>query len=336
MKKPTLFVGIDVGSTAFHLAVHGQEDVLAFENSREGRAKVVAYLKKRSGKVVVTMESTGIYGLDLALSLHAHKRFVVRYLNPMRAKAFIKTRTGGRSKTDKVDAKLLAELSATLELPAWEPPPREALELRSITRRIRSVTNDRTREKNRLSMVEATDALSELLRQDIEAHIAQLDERIAALQAAALAFARKFPKYAEAIDLLDGYPGIGENTAVEILGELVCLPPDLTPRQLVAQAGLDPRANESGSRVGKRTISKMGSNYLRAILYIAAINTVRWCPEVARFHDVLTRERNKPPIVAYVAVARKLLHTIHGVLASKTPFEPARFYNPQRLALSAA
>lgn len=335
MKKPTLFVGIDVGSKAFHVAVNGQDDVHEFENSAVGRGKVVAYLKKRSGNVVISMESTGVYGLDLALALHAQKRFVVRYLNPMRAKAFMKARSG-RGKTDKVDAKLLAELSATLDLPAWIPPSKQALELRSITRRIRSLVNDRTREKNRLAAVTATDALADILRRDIEDSITQLDARIARLQVAALAYARQFDEFTKTIDLLVSYPGIGENTAVEILGELVCLPSDLTPRQLVAQAGLDPRPDQSGKREGKQNISKMGSSYLRAILYIAAINTVRWCPEIARFHGVLVNDRKKKPVVAYVAVARKLLQSIQGVLASQKPFDAKRFYNAPGEARSAA
>jgi len=329
MKTPTLFVGIDVGSKAFHVAVHGQDDVHVFDNSADGRAKVVAYIKKRSTRAVVTLESTGVYGLDLALALHGQKRFVVRYLNPMRAKAFMKARSG-RSKTDKVDARLLAELSATVDIPAWNPPPAHALELRSVTRRIRTLVNDRTREKNRLAAVVATDAFAGLLRDDIEGNIAQLDERVGRLQTAAVAFARKFDDLARAMDLLVSYPGIAENSAVEILGELVCLPADLTARQLVAQAGLDPRPDQSGGRDGKRTISKMGSSYLRAILFIAAVNTVRWCPAIARFHAVLTEERKKPSMVAYVAVARKLVHSIHGVLASQTPFDASRFYSSKQ------
>lgn len=329
MKKPTLFVGIDVGSKALHVAVHGQDEVHVFDNTAAGRAKVVAYLKKRSALVVVTLESTGVYGLDLALALHGLKRFTVRYLNPMRAKAFMKARSG-RSKTDRVDARLLAELSATVDLPAWTPPAAHALELRSVTRRIRTLVNDRTREKNRLAAVSATDAFADLLRSDVEDSIARLDERIVRLQTAAVAFARGFEDLSRAMDLLVTYPGIAENSAVEILGELACMPSDLTAPQLVAQAGLDPRPDQSGGRDGKRSISKMGSSYLRAILYIAAVNTVRWCPEIARFHAVLTGERKKPSKVAYVAVARRLVHSIHGVLASQTPFDAARFYSPKQ------
>ena len=86
---------------------------------------------------------------------------------------------------------------------------------------------------------------------------------------------------------------------------------------------------------GPRRISKMGSKYLRAALHMAAINGVLWCPEIKEFHRVLTKERNKKPLVAYVAIARKLLHTIHGMLRSETAFDASRFYQPQRLKAAA-
>jgi hypothetical protein len=39
--------------------------------------------------------------------------------------------------------------------------------------------------------------------------------------------------------------------------------------------------------------------------------------------------------VAYVAVARKLLHTIHGLLRTRTSFDQAHFYQPQKIAHAA-
>ena len=64
-------------------------------------------------------------------------------------------------------------------------------------------------------------------------------------------------------------------------------------------------------------------------LYVAAVNTVRWVPEIETFFNVLTQERGKLKKVAYVAVARKLLHTIIGILRTKTRFQPELFYRPK-------
>jgi len=74
----------------------------------------------------------------------------------------------GRAKTDRVDAHILAKMGAQLELPVWKPPSDHALALRSLTRRIRTLINDRTREKNRLDAVRATKAYPQALRDDID------------------------------------------------------------------------------------------------------------------------------------------------------------------------
>lgn len=332
MAKRKTAVGIDVGSRVFHVAFDGDERVAEFENSDDGRKKLLSYLKKHAkGEAVVALESTGPYGLDLALALSRQKRVQVRYINPAAAKGYA---SAGfvRAKTDRVDARMLARMAADERGRPWEPPSDHALVLRAITRRIRALINDRTREKNRLQSTKAVAQLPELLVQDIEANIAALDARIEHLRAHALEHARRDAEVAAALDLLVTIPGVAEATAVEVLAEILCMPRDLNARQLVAQAGLDPRPKQSGTKDGPRSISKMGSSHLRAALHMAAINGVRWCPEIAGFHGVLTEERKKPKLVAYVAVARKLLHTVHGMLRSKTAFEASRFYRADRQA----
>jgi transposase len=327
MAKRITGVGIDVGSKRFHVAFDGVEEVLEFENSKAGRKLLISAIKKRKGCFVVVLESTGPYGLDLALALHKAKRITVRYVNPLAAKGFA-NRGLVRSKTDRVDARALARMATDSRGMPWVPPSEHALSLRAITRRIRTLINDRTREKNRLGSTKAAAVLPQLLIEDINDNIAMLDIRIERLKATALQFARSVPEVEAAIELLCTIKGVGTATAVEVLAELLCMPRDLTAKQLVAQAGLDPRAKQSGMKDSPRRISKMGSKYLRASLHMAAINGVRWCPEIAAFHKVLTEERRKKPLVGYVAVARKLLHTIHGMLRSETEFDASRFYQP--------
>lgn len=328
------FVGIDVSCKSLHVAVHGHDDVLEFDNTPTGHKKLFGYLKKRARQVTVVLESTGIYGLDIALFLHEQKRARVCYVNPRQAKAFGAVNQT-RAKTDRVDALVLAKMAASVELKEWEPPEARALALRALTRRLRTVINDRTREKNRLKTALASTQTPDILVEDIRAHLGELDQRIERLKQGAIDYARGFNDFSEAIDLITSIRGVGEQTAVETLSELACMPRDLTARQAVAQAGLDPRARQSGQRDGRRHISKMGSKYLRATLFVAAVNTVHWCPEIATFFKVLTEERMKPKKVAYVAVARKLLHTIVGILRTGTEFQPERFYRPNPVGIAA-
>ncbi|MEN0066974.1 MAG: transposase [Myxococcota bacterium] len=169
------------------------------------------------------------------------------------------------------------------------------------------------------------------LIEDIEDNIAALGARIDRLRQRMVVFARQDADLSAQIDLLCSVPGIGEAIAVEVLSELGWMPRDLTARQLVAQAGLDPRPKQSGQRDAPRHISKLGSKYLRGILHMAALTSVQHCSEVEAFHRVLTEQRHKKPLVAYVAVSRKLLHTIHGMLKTRTAFDPSRFYQPKKV-----
>jgi len=50
---------------------------------------------------------------------------------------------------------------------------------------------------------------------------------------------------------------------------------------------------------------------------------------VKAFREVL-EGRGKTPLQAIVAVMRKLLHTIHGMLKNKEPYRSELFYQPMQ------
>ena len=92
-------------------------------------------------------------------------------------------------------------------------------------------------------------------------------------------------------------------------------------RQLAAFAGLTPREYQSGSSIRKRRkISKMGCCSLRKALYCPAMSAMQ--------HNVLMKEfatklksKGKCGKVIVVAIMRKLLHIIFGVIKNKTTFD---------------
>jgi transposase len=119
--------------------------------------------------------------------------------------------------------------------------------------------------------------------------------------------------------------GIATTSALRILAELAVLPADMTPRQWVAHAGLDPRALDSGTSLHKPArISKKGNRHLRAALYMPAMVAVREEPDVQRFYQKRLAGGLKP-IQALVAVGRKLLHAIHGMWSSNRNFDGKKF-----------
>ena len=85
---------------------------------------------------------------------------------------------------------------------------------------------------------------------------------------AALEVLDTVPVLRRRFELLISVKGIAEASGIALLAELAVLPQDMTTRQWVAHAGLDPRHYESGSSVRAPTrISKVGNRHLRAALF---------------------------------------------------------------------
>ena len=140
------------------------------------------------------------------------------------------------------------------------------------------------------------------------------------------------PELSAAWEHLLSVKGIGAVSALYLLGELATVAPGLDVRQWVAYAGLDPRPIRSGTSVHPPVhISKMGNVYLRRALYMPALVAQRWNPVVRAYAQHL-EAKSKPKLVVIVAVMRKLLHAIYGMLKTNTDFQPEKFYRVPTVA----
>ena len=317
-----LRTGIDVSAKKLQIATDDSE--LEAKNTPEDHQKLIQRLQRSGRRVRVCLESTGSYGLDLALALHRAVGIEVMVLNPRAARNFAKVLMR-RSKTDPIDARVLREYVRRMEFVPWQPPTIEKLELRAFGRRIARLIEMRTQEKNRLHAAEyGTEG--KVIRNDIKVHIRYLDRRIELLENQAAKLIDQHRHLQVPIARIISVKGIGLHSAILIWGELCVLPQDLTARQWVAHAGLDPRHFESGTFKGQTRISKAGNRYLRAALYMPAHNAIQWEPHIAAFSEHLV-ENGKTKMQAKVAVMRKLLHAIHGMLKNGNTFDGSKFYS---------
>ncbi len=191
---------------------------------------------------------------------------------------------------------------------------------------IAALVVERTRERNRLHALHATAEASPIVCNDIDVNVRHLERRIELLSALAVALIGQHAALQTAFDLLVSVPGIAAHSAVQLLPELLVLPETMTVRQWVAHAGLDPRAHQSGTSVDKPArISKVGNAHIRRVLYMPALVAVQHNAHVRAFFEKLVA-RGKTPLQAYVAVMRKLLHAIYGMLTTRTTFVAAKFH----------
>jgi transposase len=72
-------------------------------------------------------------------------------------------------------------------------------------------------------------------------------------------------------------------------------------------------------------ISKTGNAHLRRALFLPAMVASRWEPNVKAFYDKLLA-KGKTKMQALIAVMRKLLHAIHGMLRHDQDFDGEKFF----------
>lgn len=112
--------------------------------------------------------------------------------------------------------------------------------------------------------------------------------------------------------ILTSIPGIGENTAVRLIGEIGDITRFDNHKQLNAYAGIDIRRFQSGTLFYKDKINKRGNSHLRKILYFTIQNMIRQRRfgqnHIVDYYDKLkTQPYNKRHKVASIACVNKLL-----------------------------
>ncbi len=331
-----LSCGIDVSAAQLVVALQGEGQKWlqhSFPNRASGHQALIRWLQKTGVRVRVCLEATGRYSLDLALALHAASGIETAVLNPKVVNRFAATLC--RSKTDPADAQVLAEYARRMPFQRWCPPGAAALQLRTLTRHIAALTRQHTQESNRLHALSASAAGSGWVRQDLKRSLRDLEHRIEKMRDAAQTFIEQDAELRPRFALLLSMPGIGETSALSLLGELALLAPSLSVRQWVAHSGLDPAQHDSGSSVHQPSrISRAGNRYLRRALYMPALVAVRHDPHLRAFYHALLA-RHKAKLQALLAVARKMLHAIFGMFRSQSEYDGSRLFPALELALAA-
>lgn len=318
MTEPVL--GIDISKLKFNACLINKGGKLKhklFANTSTGFEQLSEWLsKQRVERVHACLEATGSYGeaLSLFLSQAGHR---VSVINPAAIKAFAQSRLS-RTKTDRVDAELIARFCLTQEPPAWTPLPEEVRELQALVRRLESLIEMRVMEENRLS----SGITVEMVRQSVEAHLTYLNQEIKRTEELIHNHIDNHPTLKQQSELLDSIPGIAETTAALLLSEITEIKQYRSARQVAAYAGLVPRERQSGSSLrGRVRLSKIGNARLRRALYFPAITALRCSPFFQTWAEGL-QKRGKSKLSVICAVMRKLVHLAYGVLKSEKPFDP--------------
>jgi transposase len=305
------YVGIDVSKARLDVFVDPTGQTLAADNDPAGIARVVDLLRPMGVKLVL-LEATGRYERRLAAEL-LDAGLPVTVVNPRQARDFARA-LGKLAKTDKIDAMVLAGF-AKLGHHRRAEKTSQAMDLldQRVTRR-RQVVQMLAAEKARLEQltdkaaVRTVNKVVRVLGQQRE----DLDRDVAALIEAD-------DDWRNRRDVLDSAPGVGPDTACQLVADL----PELgTPnrQRIAALAGVAPINCDSGTLRGQRHI-RGGRADVRTTLYMAAFSAMRCDPTIKAFAERL-KKAGKPFKVVATACMRKLLTILNVMVKNNQHWNP--------------
>jgi transposase len=314
-------LGIDIAKASYQVSLRrpdGRRRQKSLRNTPAGHAELLAWLTRHDAPMVhACLEATGSYGEAVATAL-VDAGHTVSIVNPAAVKAFAQSQLR-RTKTDEVDADVLADFCAAHQPTAWTPWPVEVRALQGLVRRRDAVQDMLTQERNRLQAGELVAPVAASLTR----HIAMLEAELDALEQQIKDHINQHPSLRAQRALLCTIPGIGEATAARLLAECRAITDFDSARAFAAFAGLVPRDRQSGTSRPRAHLSKLGSSRLRWALYFPALTAMR-CNAVLQPFSARLAAAGKHKMVIVAAVMRKLLHLAYGVLKHQAAFDPKR------------
>ena len=302
------YVGIDVAKAQLDLAMSSAGTITQWQaaNDERGIGQLVARLQEL-GPTLVVLEATGGYELPLVGALGAGGLPVV-VINPRQVRRFAQA-LGTLAKTDKLDARILAQFAATVQPTPRPLPDEQTQELSAILARRRQVVEMITAEKNRLPPAHRA------VRERIKANLSWLERQLADLDDELGRSIRQSPLWREKDALLQSTPGVGPVLACTLLAELPELG-RLNRQQIAALVGVAPLNRDSGLLRGRRLVWG-GRAQVRRVLYMSALQAARFNPVIKTFYQrLLTAGKAKK--VALVACMHKLLTILNAMMKHQT------------------
>lgn len=306
----SVYIGIDVAQDTLVLAVHQVPGVTVFGNNRTDRKRLRRHVQRLAPTRIV-VEGTG--GLERPLVEELQERALpVVIANPQRVRAFA-TSIGQLAKTDPLDAAVIAQFAAIVDLPIPVARSANERELQALIHRRDQLKAERQAEGCRQTRLpQSVQASVERMSKHLAKEVARIDRQIAKLLDGD-------PGLAVTATRLATVPGVGVQTAAVLLGDLPELG-QLNRQQIAALAGLAPFAVQSGRHRGRGQI-RGGRPRVRNALYMAALVGCRHNPVLRAVRQRL-EAAGKPKKVILIACARKLLTILNAMQRDGTDWNP--------------
>ena len=310
--------GLDISKDTIDVAVIIGDSVQTkkYRNDETGIKQIQSWLRTFED-LTVCMEATGNY--YEAAADYLAESFIVYVVNPLKISKYAESRFA-RTKTDKQDAKLIAEYCQTAkekDLIHRQKPTDDEYRLNRLTAAYAQISQECTAMKNRCEAAKDSE-----VRKIFKNIIEHLQKQLKTLKTQIQEQTKK-PKYQTQIKRLETIPAIGKMTAAVLLRYLTSAD-FATSNKFAAFAGLNPQQKQSGTSVkGKEKLTRYGNRKLRTALFMPAMVAYRMKAFPA-FIDRL-EAKNKPKKVIIAALMRKLAVIAYHVHKKGEDYDPTRY-----------
>ena len=335
-------VGIDIAKDTFYVCftvlLEGQHikhlKTKEFRNNEKGFDLFFVWCNKltiKDVKLSFTMEATGVYYESLAYYLN-DKSDNLHIVLPNKVKKFAGS-LNIKSKTDKIDAKILGHMGAERTLEKWNLSSKIYRELKALSRSRQQLIKNRTMIKNQLHAEQHSGVPLKTIIRRLKNHINFINKQIDSIEKEVKKITLKDNYLTDKIDKIITIPGIGFITAITIIAETNGFVNIKSIRQLSSYAGYDVSIKESGNWLGKARISKKGNSHIRHALYMPSLSSIQHSKTYKTFYQRVNKNKVSG-LIAGTAIQRKLLGLIYTLWKNDTEY--IENYQENKLILKTA
>jgi len=291
-----------------------------FQNNRKGFDEFYIWCKKKQeGNIATnyTMEATGVYYENLEYYIF-EKGGTVHVLLPNKAKKFGES-LNIKSKTDKIDSKILGQMGVERVLEKWKPSSKIYRHLRTLTRERQQIIHERTVVKNQLHALEYSASPIKTTIRRLKNRIKYLNTQIISVEKELKNLLAKDEYLSKKVNKITTVPGLALITVVTVIAETQGFINVSSIKQLSSYAGYDVSIRESGYWKGKARISKKGNSHIRHALFMPSLSSIQHTNTYEKFYQRLN-DRKENGLIAGTAVQRKLLGLIYTLWKNDTEY----------------
>jgi len=310
-----IFIGIDVSKDTLEVFVKPLGERMTFAQTEDGLSLMANFVQSFSPCLAV-LEATG--GLErAAVAILGSKGLPIVVVNPRQVRDFAKAK-GILAKTDKMDAKVIADFAEAIRPEIRPLKTEEMQELEALVTRRRQVVQMLTAEKERLYTA------SRSTKKDIQAHIQWLEKRRDRLDKDLGRMIQNSPLWRAKDKILQSPKGVGPVLSHTLLAKLPELG-TLNRKQVAKLVGVAPLNRDSGNFRGRRTVWG-GRSEVRSVLYMATVAAIRSNPVIRAFYERLIKA-GKFKKVAITACMRKLLTILNAMVKNHSSWNATQVKN---------